>query len=236
MSDVKVFSDKIRKQIENDPSDPEIFNNLKLLANFYFRGVKFVNNEQQLDSICNIAAEDMYMKIYNGMDIKSPISYLYSYRYTYWQEMRKFEYSEIIECEDYDTALGVMTMCSGSSITLEHCYDVVWIKDYLNRIPKQIDTILESCCRYKKGTSIYRNIYNSILLSLMQDKIITFFIEFKIYNYFLLMLNKVKDELFTDIKNNLLEHDVSYFGNLDLLLEILRLSNIDMYMSEGLND
>lgn len=236
MSSVKAFSDKIRGQIEEDPSNPEIFNNLKLLANFYFRGVKFVNNVQQLEEICNIAAEDMYMKIYKGLDIQNPIGYLYSYRYTYLNEMKKIEYTEVIDAEGYDVAMGILTMCVGSSMSLENSYDVVWIKDYLRRIPKQVDYILDNCCRYKKGTSVYRNIYTSIILSLMCDDVVTFFIESKIYNYFLLMLNKVRDALFDDIKNNLLDNNLTYDGNLDVLLDILRLSNVDRYIPEVLDN
>ncbi len=236
MSTIKTFSDKIRKQIEEDPNNPDIFNNLRLLANFYFRGVKFVDNEQQLEEISNIAAEDMYMRVYNGMKLYNPIGFLYKFRYTYFKEMKKIEYTEVIECEDYDMTMGLLNMCVGSSISLENSYDVIWIKDYLQRIPQQVDYILSKCCRYKKGTSIYRNIYTSIMLSLYKDDIIPLFISSKIHNYFLLMLNKVKDELFDDIKNNLLDNNLTYDGNLDMLLNILRLSNVDRYIPEVLDN
>lgn len=237
---LKLFSDKIREQIEEDPNNPEIFNNLKLLAHFYFRGTKFVNKEQYLETISNIAAEDMYMKIYKGMDMKNPISYLYSYRYTYLKEMQKLDYPDIIDTQDldygYDMSMAIIQMCSGSSMAFDDDYNIVIIKDYLKRIPNLVDSILSKCCRYNKGTSIYKNIYTSILLSLLKNETVTFFISSTLHNYLLLMLNKVRDELFDDIRNNLLDNDLRYDGNLEVLLNVLKLSNIDMYIPEVLNN
>lgn len=230
---LKVFSNKIVDQIKEDVNNPEIFNNLRLLASFFFRGTKFVSNQEQVEEISNIAAEDMYLKIYKGVEIQNPIAYLYSYRYTYLKEMQKMLYTEVIEAPTYDIKMSVITMCMGSALSIKKDYDKIWLVDYLERIPDKVDSILSKVCRYKKGTSIYSDIYISIILSLYLDDESALFIEQKLHNYFLLMLNKIRNELYEDIKYNLLDSsEFNYDGNLEILLNVLRVSNEEMFISE----
>lgn len=215
---------QIKVLIEEDVTNPEIYNKIYDLAAYFLRWKKAVP-EYDIDGVASIVAEELYLKVYNGAEIISWIGYLSRFYHAAIRVWRKMNSSELIDATDnYELAQGVIMMSTSGSLTDTESYQKVFDNLYFDSLPLTIDSVMEAS-RYAEYTKEYMNARLSIVLSLCSNKFISYNLSKSEEMYTRMLYNLAKDRIVENVKdNNADDHFLSSMS----LMQLFTLSNANI--------
>lgn len=216
------MENELKELIEKDVNNPEIYNKIYKLSEYYLNWRKLLTNSTEVEEVATIMAEDLYMKVYKGGYIKSWIGYMRLYCKAAIRVWRKMTSSEIIDVSnDLELAESIVTM----STTYPKSFEDEKIIDeiYFDNIPQVIDTIMQRISRYPKYTKAYMNCKLCILLSINVGRFISYNLDKETRSYARLIYNVILDNILKDFKFN----NVKKSDNSLSLLQMYAIENAD---------
>lgn len=208
------IEDNIKKLVEEDINNPEIYNEIQKLAYLYLKRYKKMNKDIEAVEVSHLVAAELYYKIVSGGQIFSWIGYMSKTMIWFIRKYRSMTDTQIIDATD-DTQLHEAILSMSVRSENDSKYDE--IVDYIavDDIPNIVNRILERTCRYDSDSSEYMNIYMSIMTSLILDRFVTLFVDEDIQPYCRLMYSIIKDKLTSEVEQ--LFKTESYGSNFTLI-------------------
>lgn len=217
------MENELKALIEKDVKNPDIYNKIYKLSEYYINWRKLLNNNSDVEGVATIMAEDLYMKIYRGGTIESWIGYMRLYCKAAIRMYRKMTSSEIIDTTtDPNLAEGIVLMSTSYPESFED--DIITNKLYFDNIPNIIDNFMENISRYPKYTKEYMNSKLSILLSINAKKFISYNLDDSSLAYTRLLYNIVLNKLLNNFKDN----NVKRASNSFSLMQLYTMGNADI--------
>lgn len=162
------YESEIRKLVESNPQDPEIYNKLQEMVRMFLLRKKASDSSREIEEVSYTIAGDMFMQIINGEKIDYYLGYLDKIYRPYFKDY----YDSRKYLEPYDPSLDGKRVLRRFTTTQD--YSKVVNKVYFEEVDKIIDQVMEKCCKYRKGTSTYLNLKLSIILSLRSGSLVPF--------------------------------------------------------------
>lgn len=188
---------EIHSRIEKDRNDPEIYNLIQKLAYGMLSRCKYMDKYEDLIEVSHLVAEDLYMKIYKGIDIHWIIGYISKAKMGYVRQFRKLTDPQVIDTDgNLQLEDNIITMSCAGSRNTHRAYNEVDLLESFDSMPTVIDKIIANSSRYNEFSSSYNNIYISVLLSFINDNWESpIFLDESEEYYFILIYNKVRNDL-----------------------------------------
>lgn len=205
----------IKKLIEEDVNNPEVYNEIQRLAYLYLKRYKKMNKDIEAQEVSHLVASELYYKVVNGGEIYSWLGYMSKTMIWFIRKYRSMTDTQMIDTtEDTQLYEAVLDMSVRSSDKDDKYNEIV---DYIavNDLPNIVNRILERICRYDSESSEYMNIHMSIIMSLITDRFVTVFISEEVEPYCRLMYSIVKDKLTAEVEQ--LFKSESFEGNYTLM-------------------
>lgn len=190
---------ELKQLIENNASDMDVYNKIYDLVYRFLKYKKALNNEFEYEETASIGAEDLFLKIYNGMPIVSWIGYINLSHFAYIREFKKKYYSEVIPTEGNPKLAEGITLMSAASL-LQNPFDFLKTEnlEYIeNGIEHTINKILDNSV-FLNYTKEYYNAKVSIILSILLGKFVVFG-DKKDKNYIHILYILTKDKIMKNI-------------------------------------
>jgi len=205
---MRLVDDEIKTLIAEDVKNPEVYDKIYELAYYYLKRNRLLNKEDDYVGVATLMAEDLYIMVCNGKEIRSWVAYIrYSYM-AYIRQWKKMFCSQIIEV-DNDNPLreSIYEMCGyGSSSSTLKDYKMMIDNVYLESINRIIDSILVDS-RYYEFTSGFLNAQLTLRYSLLAGKFVSLFQNKADEMYTRMIYNYLKDV----IKENICDIDLTEY-------------------------
>lgn len=194
----------LKELIEKDIHSNDVYYQIYELAFEYLRRNKLMNNESEYDGVATLVAEDLYMKILKGGTITSWIGYIAMSKMGFIRQYRKMTSSEIWDVSDNVSLRdSIISMCSSGSYELAvSLYNDSNTMLSMPDIPNQIESIMESHCRYNRYSSVWMNLYVSALLTIMKGSVVEYRLKEGEAMYLRVMLARIEEKLGRDVIEN----------------------------------
>lgn len=215
------IENQIKSLVEEDVTNPEIYNKIKDLAEYFLRWKHLVSGNE-VEDVAYIIAEELYLKVYNGGTISSWIGYINRFYYAAIRVHRKMNGSEIIDTEDdVELANGIVAMSTSGSDYSSEGYKRILDNMYFESLPDVVDEVMRRS-KYQEFTKEYMNSRFSIILSLCSTKFISYNLDKPDEMYTRMLYTLAKDLIIENVKANSGEDET--YSNLSLL-QLFTLSN-----------
>lgn len=163
------YENTIKNKVAKDPSDISIYDDLQKMAIVFLRRKKACRSIQDYEDVSYLIAGDIYIKISKQEKISYYLGYLEKiyrrYIISFYQNNHSNE-TVSYENEDFERTL----IYPGSYDD----YTYIDNKLYLSNIKVVIDKVLEKSCKYATDPLSSLNISLSLLLSLLQEDIVSY--------------------------------------------------------------
>lgn len=186
------YEQTIKKLIENDKNDPQIYNNIQQLTYYFLIRKKVCKSIKDIEDISFTVAADLYMKILAGEEF----TYIMSYLERIYRDYVRRYYRETGEVISLDPSIETKETILGKSTMFE--YNYTNNKIYLKNIGSIIDSVMKRSCKYKRDSVAYLNLKSSVALSLIRGTSCAFHLDPEQEYYLKIVLsnfyNKVKED------------------------------------------
>ena len=195
------IENELKQEIEKDRTSEKVYNLIFELVYRYLLRTKKVQNASDLEGISTIAAEDLFMKIYGGGEIRCWIGYIAKTIICSIKNYRSMTDTQIIDAtNDSDLRDGVIRMSTSSAENIiekrSFEFDRVLDSLFCESIPNTVDKILSKICRFNEYSAEYYIIRSAILVTFITDnKVDDFMIPDELYPYYLFVTSVLRDKL-----------------------------------------
>lgn len=192
---------ELKEEIAKDRTSEKVYLLIYELVYRYLMRSKKVHGVVDMEGIATIAAEDLYMKIYNGGEINYWIGYIAKTIICSIKTYRSMVDSQIIDAtNDSDLRDGVIRMSTSRSeeIIEKRSIDYERILDsmFCESVPKTIDSILKQICRYNEYSEEFLKIRTAIVVNIITNGCVDdFMIDKDFYPYYHFVFSVLKDKL-----------------------------------------
>lgn len=176
------YEQSVKELIKSDRTDPEIYNLLQGMALMFLQRKKACNTAKDAEDISFMLAGDIFMRVIEGEDFNYFLGLLekiYRSYVTLYYVDNKTEYLT------FDASVDTQRTVYGHSTTYE--YACCANKMYLEEISSVVTKVMESSCKYRKGTPVYLNLQLSLMLSVLRGRLTTFHLQPE-HEYYLKLL------------------------------------------------
>lgn len=194
----------IKKLVAADKKDPRVFTRIQeLVYKYLLRNRVFPGYDTAREASYDIA-EYLYLRLLEGHEIQSWIGYIkkiYPGFYTSYMNRQ----TEIIDTSnDIDLANAVVRMISASTMD-DDSIDQIYVREYLRSIPKIVEETLRES-HFFAYTPEYLNARLSLLLSIAQDKYVSYNLNEADSAYVKLLYKVLCTRIMHEIKSDKKEH------------------------------
>lgn len=183
------YEQRIKSLIEEDPQDPQIYEDLQRMIYMFLRRKGAGNNEKDVEDVSFTIAGDLWMRIIEGERFTFYIGYLSKIYHDYF----KGYYIDKRYNEPYDPSYDMRVI--GGEINNPKRFQEVIDKIYLEQIESVINGFFESGCKYRKGTRAWINLKLSLTLSLYRQTIVNYHLEPDQFAYLKILLVKFHEKV-----------------------------------------
>ena len=214
------IENKIKAMVAEDVTNPDIYNQIYKLVYYFFKRRHLITDYKMAEEVSHLAAEELYMKVYNGGEIYSWIGYINRSYQAYIRLWKSLNGSEIIDVStDEVLKESIVSMCvsdpfSGSTTEIANL-------DYIDNLPDVIDKIMENS-KYYEFTKDYMNARLSIMISLMAGRFIPYNLSESEKMYTNMIYTMMKDKLISELNIS----DSSSMSSFSLM-QLYSMSNTD---------
>lgn len=203
---------ELKEEIAKDRTSEKVYYLIYELVYRYLMRSKKVHGVSDMEGIATVAAEDLYMKIYNGGEVNYWIGYIAKTIICSIKTYRSMVDTQIIDAtNDSDLRDGIIRMSTSNSEGIiekrNFEYDRILDSMFCESIPETIDSILRKICRYNEYSREFFEIRTAIVVSIITDREIDdFMIDEEFYPYYRFVSSVLKDklkvEMDKDFENN----------------------------------
>lgn len=215
------IENKIKSMVAEDVTNPDIYNQIYKLVYYFFKRRHLVTDYKMAEEVAHLAAEELYLKVYNGGEIYSWIGYINRSYQAYIRLWRSLNGSEIIDVSTDDALReSIVSMCVSdpfSNATVETIN-----LDYIDNLPDIIDKIMKNS-KYYEFTKEYTNARLSIMLSLLNGKFTSYNLNESDKMYTNMIYTMMKDKLISELGIS----DSSSMSSFSLM-QLYSMSNADI--------
>ena len=169
---------------------------------------RIFNNLDYYDDFSHHMAAALYMRLVDKT--KTPIKSISNYINTtlkgFYDDFAKYEFSQIIDPRYMDNELevrfGIEEFIKDQVLQQDDAFDEIYLSEYIEKLPRCVKSILKES-GYTGNSLQLKNLYDSVILSLVTSKELTFRLDSNIKSIFSLILTDVKSRLNKDIQDNL---------------------------------
>jgi len=213
---------KLKKLIEEDINDPDVYNMIFELSKYYLKQNKVLSQNIPLEEVAHLMAEDLYMKILRGGEIRAWLGYMnFAYKQAVgtWQKMFGREFIDARDDYDLENAIVSMSVAGGYDVTpFQHLYD----NSYIEGLTVQIDKLMEAS-RCVEGTAEFMNVRLSLILSMSHGMFVSYHLDDAQRQYTSALLNVLQIMIRDDLKDVGDEKIMTHLS----LLQLISLEGID---------
>lgn len=183
------YEQRIKSRIEEDPQDPQIYEDLQKMIYMFLRRKGAGVDEKTVEDVSFTMAGDLWMRILEGERFTYYLGYLDKIYHDYFKEC----YIDKRYNEPYDPSYNMKVI--GGEINNLKRYQEVIDKVYLEQIESVISNFFEFGCKYKKGTRAWINLKLSLTLSLYRKTIVNYHLTTDQFAYLKMLLVKFHEKV-----------------------------------------
>ena len=169
---------------------------------------RIFNNSDYYDDFSHHMAGSLYMRLIDKTKppIKSISNYINTTLKGFYDDFARYEFSQIIDPKYMDNEAevryGLEEFIKNQVLQQDDAYNDIYLNEYIHKMPKCIKTILEES-GYTPDKLQFKQLYDSVILSMIEEKEVTFKIDADLKAIFPLILTDIKSRLNKDIQENL---------------------------------
>lgn len=221
------IENELKDEINKNVNNPRVYELIYELVYRYLQKTHKVDTEEDRVGVATVAAEDLYMKIYNGGEINYWTGYIAKTIICSIKNYRRMTASEIIDTtDDSDLREGIIRMSTSNSDDVierrltEH--DRILDILFCDSVPGIIYKIVSEVCRYNEYSEEFLQIYTSVCTFILTDGFVDeFMIDENLYSYYKFILNVVKIKLGIEM-----DKDFEYQSNVTSNLSQIQVETI----------